>query len=107
MQVEIECRGRLDKVVQQWLHEGRWPLTLDGSDRYFLDERLSAAKRWLEVLTHAPGCVEGNSEMLAINLEALLVAGWKECFLEKHIDEMGARMFEYQDGLGDRNYFSE
>ena len=100
---ESARRERLDSAVREWLSRGRWPATLDATDGYLLTVRIAAAIDWLE-LGHFEVVVEYSPLVI---LEALLIDGWADSFLEQHCRRLSFEMSAYFCGRESAGTFTE
>jgi len=99
---EAERRERLDSAVREWLSRDHWPVTLDATDGFLLVLRIAAARDWLELGHHGIVVESKPTEIL----EALLIDGWSDSFLEQHCREVRYRMAEYSCGFNDSGGFA-
>jgi hypothetical protein len=100
---EAGRRDRLDASVRAWLTADRWPADLDATDGYLLLLRLRAAMHWLD-LGRCGIVVETTPTKL---LEALLIEGWTEYFLEQHCSRLRWYEASYFCGRESAGTFTE
>ena len=100
---EAARRPQLDSAVREWLNHDHWPPTLDATDGYLLTIRIAAARDWLDL--GRIGVVKASSPVLI--LEALLIEGWADSFLEQHHRRLFWGLSAYSCGRESAGTFTE